>query len=609
MSKKVISIETGILWTKVALVEANRKSPHVYDVFRFRTPEHAIEDGYIRDKENFAKVLKEELTKHQIFETAVNFSINSSKVITREISIPFVKDKQIENVVNAQAREYFPMDISSYTISFRKMDTVETPEGKQLKILLFAIPDNLLTNYCSFAETMGLEIENFEYVGNSAVSFINSYFTEDSVVVQIEEQATIFSMISDKKIVFQRITPYGYGTALSSVLDHSVFGVNDEYEAFEFLKTHDVLHTKPNAVEFENSGIEDLNRRQEVLEEAYADVKEAIGYHMRVVYTALEYYQNQAKGDFKGRLRLIGDGVQFAGIKKMFRSEIPLECVDANYAMLIQSAKAEAGFEGFASFDAAGYLSVIGATINPIKITPKEWKEKEDKKNTLQTAYYILAVAGAISVLLILIGTIRELVAVTQAKKLDNRISELAYIQDIYAENEELAANAGKLQAFQAVTQTPNENLGLLIFYLENKLPTSMTVQNLTIIESSITLNMSCDHKLTAAQMLLNFKEIPFLQDVTIPTMAEVEDESGNTSWQFTVTANYKPMTEEEIEALGVVLDFVEDTQPVENTEDTEESDEDSDEDSDEESNDEDSEDNEDDDNVTDDEENEDEEN
>ena len=144
----------------------------------------AIEDGYIRDKENFAKVLKEELTKHQIFETAVNFSINSSKVITREISIPFVKDKQIENVVNAQAREYFPMDISSYTISFRKMDTVETPEGKQLKILLFAIPDNLLTNYCSFAETMGLEIENFEYVGNSAVSFINSYFTEDSVVVQ-----------------------------------------------------------------------------------------------------------------------------------------------------------------------------------------------------------------------------------------------------------------------------------------------------------------------------------------------------------------------------------------------------------------------------------------
>lgn len=306
---------------------------------------------------------------------------------------------------------------------------------------------------------------------------------------------------------------------------------------------------------------------------------------------------------------MIGDGVQFAGIKKMFRSEIPLECVDANYAMLIQSAKAEAGFEGFASFDAAGYLSVIGATINPIKITPKEWKEKEDKKNTLQTAYYILAVAGAISVLLILIGTIRELVAVTQAKKLDNRISELAYIQDIYAENEELAANAGKLQAFQAVTQTPNENLGLLIFYLENKLPTSMTVQNLTIIESSITLNMSCDHKLTAAQMLLNFKEIPFLQDVTIPTMAEVEDESGNTSWQFTVTASYKPMTEEEIEALGVVLDFVEDTQPVENTEDTEESDEDSDEDSDEESNDEDSEDNEDDDNVTDDEENEDEEN
>ena len=109
MSKKVISIETGIWWTKVAVVDASKKSPQVYDAFSFRTPEHAIEDGYIRDKENFARCLKEELQKHQITEKEVLFSLNSSKVITREVTIPLVKDKQLDGIVAVQAREYFPM--------------------------------------------------------------------------------------------------------------------------------------------------------------------------------------------------------------------------------------------------------------------------------------------------------------------------------------------------------------------------------------------------------------------------------------------------------------------------------------------------------------------
>ena len=539
MSKKVISIETGIWWTKVAVVDVNRKSQQVYDAFSFKTPENAIEDGYIRDKEGFANCLKEELAKRQIIEKNVIFSINSSKVITREVCIPSVKDKLIGEIVETHAKEYFPMDVSNYTFSYQKMDVVSNEEGNQIKLLLMAIPDNLLSNYCSFADVAGLTIEAFEYIGNSAVSFINNHFAENAVIVQIEEQSTIISMVSDKKIVFQRITPYGYGTSIAAVLEHSVLGVKDEYEAADFLMTHDVLYDMPDVSEFEASGIEDLERRREVLEEAYSGIKDALSYHIRVVYTALDYYKNQTKGEFSGKLHLIGDGVQFAGMKKMFQAEIPLQFEEIDYYSLINRSKSGLTLGNPLETRLVSYLSVIGAAINPVKITPKEWSEKDNKKSTLQSAYVILAAVGLISVVLILVGTIRQFAAVTEQKKLDTRIAELSYVQAIYDENAEVSAKAAQFEAFDKITETQNEKLAELITSLENELPNSMTVQSVVIVEDSITLNVTCDKKLTAAQMLLNFQNIPFLGNISIPSMAESEDASGDTIWQFSVLANY----------------------------------------------------------------------
>lgn len=51
MVKRVVSIEAGVWWTKVALADYRKKNPPVHKAFAFRTPEHAVEDGYIRDKE------------------------------------------------------------------------------------------------------------------------------------------------------------------------------------------------------------------------------------------------------------------------------------------------------------------------------------------------------------------------------------------------------------------------------------------------------------------------------------------------------------------------------------------------------------------------------
>lgn len=540
MTKKVLSIETGVWWTKVCLVDYRKTNPHIYHSFYMKTPEHAIEDGYIRDKESFAKALKEELAKRMITEKSVVFSISSSRVVTREVTIPMAKDRQIPGIVMSQAREYFPMDITGYTISWKKMETVTAEDGaKNLKLWLSAVPDNLLSNHYSFAKEAGLTIETFDYIGSGAVSFITSHLSEKAVIVQLEEQATIITMISDKKLLFQRIAPYGYATALSAVMSHSILEVKDEFEAFEFLKAHDVLHNDLNPDEFINpEGDYDRELKITLLKEAVEDIREALDYHTRVLGTALEYYQNQTKTVFSGKVYLLGDGVKIAGLKEYAMSELPLESGRADFSAWVRYQVKPDILETEKS-KMTGFLSVIGAATNPLDIKPKEMKERDAKKNNMHMAYVILAGCALISVALVLSSSIRYLMAVTEQKELKSEIQKLSYINEIYQENTNAKNEAARYQAFDELTKTKNEMFSDLMTELENKMPKGVAVQALSISGDNITINMTSTTKLTTAQMLLNFEEIPFIDNLSIPSMVEADNISGGTVWQYTLLANY----------------------------------------------------------------------
>ncbi len=564
MTKKVISIEAGVWWTKVSLVEYRKKNPPVYQAFAFRTPENAVEDGYIRDKDSFANALKDELRRHNIREKEVVFTLSSSKVVTREVLIPFVKENKIRGIIDAQMRDYFPMDVSSYTVSYSKMDVEEVDGKKQIKLLLVAIPDNLLNNYCAFADLAGLKVETFDYIGNGTVQLMCDSFLQNAVVVQLEEQATVISILENKKLVFQRVTPYGYGATLSAILDHPILGIKDEYEAFDFLLSHNVLYNRPVVQKIEDE--EEMKRQQAMADETYDDLAESLRYHLRIANTAIEYYQNQVKREFTGNLYLVGDGSRFVGMHKLFAQEMPLPIQDINFASIIdlksesqKAAVAQTQSQSQGTYEAptqqvkerpkaatpVGFLSVIGAAVHPIDAKPKELREADVKKNGVRNSYVVLAVAALISVLLILGSSVRLLVATAQQNKLQKRIEELSYVQDTYDESSKVQQEEKVYEDIDRATLCNNEQLLPLINQLEEQLPREIHVESIEANESMVVLNMVADKKITVGQMLLNFQDVTLLQNLDIPQMTEKEDEVGNKTWNYTLNAYYTPITYE----------------------------------------------------------------
>lgn len=568
VAKKVISIETGIQWTKVALVDYRKKNPPVHEAFAFRTPEHAVEDGYIRDKDSLARALKEELVRRQILEKDVVFTLSSSKVVTREVVIPYVKDNKIKGIIDAQSRDYFPMDISGYTISYSKMDVVEDDGKKQLKLLLVAIPDNLLGNYVSFAQLAGLKVETFDYIGNGCIQLMCDSFVDNAMIIQLEEQATVISILENKELAFQRVTPYGYGATISAVVDHPILGIDDEEKAFDFLLEHNVIFHKPSMPDNGDPAQQAINQTQ--ADEAYEDLAESLRYHLRIANTALDYYQNQVKKEFVGNVYLVGDGSRFAGIHKLFAQELPLPLQKIDFAKVIDlrnqngvHVQKKAGKKKHQDYTdpvmeesskprqpraatPVGFLSVIGAAVHPLDAKPKEMQAADSKKNDLHTAYVLLAGSLFISLLLILGSSVRQLIAHSAHRHLTDQLESLAYVQQTYDESSRVQQEAQKYIDIDNASVTKNEQLLPLIEQLENELPSAVKVTSMQTDADVITLNMTADRKITVGQMLLNFQKVTLLTDPSIPSMSEqTDEESGKREWTYTLNAYYGDLEEQ----------------------------------------------------------------
>ena len=530
MAKKVISIEAGVWLTKVGLVDYKKTSPKIYKAFTFRTPEHAVEDGYIRDKESFANTLINELAKHEIKERTAVFTLASSKIVTREIEIPPVKENKVESIIKLQINDYFPMDVSDYVISHSKMGDIEKDGRKLTKYMLVAVPNSILSNYYSFSEYAGIKIETFDYIGNGAVQLLKSSRQSNFIAVQLEEQSTVITIVQDDKIKFQRVTPYGFENTLSSLLDYDIFGVNDEYEAYQYLMKNELAYRMPK-IDNADEG------RVAALESAVEDVRDSISYYLNVVNTELDYYQNQLGGRIKGEVCLIGDGFRLAGIKKMFENEIslPIHSLDYSTFVDIKNNKALPGDEPVST---VGFLSIAGATINPIDVKSKEIEEERSRSKGMHTAYVALAACVFISVVLILSSSIRQFLAVSHQKELDEEISKMSYIEEVYNENKKARESEQKYETVDASTSTNNEKFLQLLGECESSLPKGSKVRSLQIQGDSISMNIISTKRIQAERLLMNLKQVELIKNVSIPAAAQPEEKKKK-SWEYTVMAEY----------------------------------------------------------------------
>ena len=85
----------------------------------FQTPPEAVMDGEIHDLEAVAAAVKDNLRNAGIKNRKVVFTISSARIATREVILPPIRDNKIKPIIEANASDYFPVDMSNYQSPIR----------------------------------------------------------------------------------------------------------------------------------------------------------------------------------------------------------------------------------------------------------------------------------------------------------------------------------------------------------------------------------------------------------------------------------------------------------------------------------------------------------
>lgn len=549
MGKKVLSIEIGLHSVKVCELEAGKKNPHVLNCITFDTPENIVEDGFILDKDLMAQTLKSQLLNAKMNTKEAIFTIASTKLANREVVIPLVPDNKIQSIIDASATEYFPLDVSEYTISYTILEKINTKDEKKLKLLLLAAPNNLIKNIYSFAEIAGLHVNAIDYIGNSTFQIMKGKIgTGVNVSVQINDQTTVVNIIENDKLALQRTISYGAMNIVSAVLDNTVFEKNTTKGAMELLMQESIINAHldmggeaSRSVSMASDAYDKVMREIRGREE----VTNTIQYIMNNINRVLDYYMSRNSEKRISTIYLIGVGSKFKGIEVLMANETGFDVKKIDTLFGVTFSK---GLNMY-TVPQADYLAAIGASISPVGFVPEE--ARSASKGSGDTKGFLLLFVGAcvLGAAMIVLSTINYQYAKMKGNSLQNEIDDKVPIENVYASHK--AAKEAYEYAEYMYNQTSNRNYQLNEFMemAEKVLPSNMKVLSATSGTDSITLSIEAkSNKYSIAELLLQLKKIPSVADATVAAITENIDEttgskkkkdnSGGTE-TFTVVCTY----------------------------------------------------------------------
>jgi type IV pilus assembly protein PilN len=544
--KKVLSIEIGITYTNVCEIDYGSKSPKVYRCITFATPEHTVEDGYIRDKERFIDRLRIELQNAGMHSTHVVFTVASTKITSREVIIPGVKENRIKDVVQANLTEYFPMNLEDYTVTYNVLEKKTAPEGRQIRLLVLAAPNNLIKNYYSVAEMMGLTIMAIDYIGNSTFQIVKKQTAAGvQMVLQINEQSSIIYVLEDSVLLLQRTIPYGIDNLIASIIDSSSYSATNTLEALALLQKDHILNGQLK-LEIDMSetattyvGSEDLYKRQMQELQSKEEATSTLGYLINNVIRVQEYCLAKFKEKKINTIYITGLGAKVRGINKLISNETGIDVKKFDRLIGVNFTEREKTFEENI------YISSIGAVIKPLDIVPEDVLAQKERKS-MQTSILFVVLAAIVSVMFVSVSYIQSRNSKNELEALREKEEKLSEIEVLNSQYLLAKQQYNAMEALYQSLPTKNSALVTILEEIEKVIPKNIEITSISSINDELSLGIVANSKEEIAQFIMDTKKFSEISSILVGVIVENKDDNGIVKWNTTLTCTYADIQVEE---------------------------------------------------------------
>lgn len=519
---KILSIEAEASQIRVAEVEVRGKKGRIYNCFCIPAPQGAVEDGQIRDTKTLGENLKAELSQRKIKTKKVYFATGSTRIASREVRIPFVKANRIQSIVEANATDYFPIDVSKYVLSYSVVDVESQKsedgkeETKQYHLMVYAAPKAISAAYSEFAENAGLTMTGITYTGDSIYHSVKDEYAKGThILVKVEYTGTSITIIQDGELTLQRNINYGVDSAAETVRAFPEFGDRlDVNEALDVLCSRKCINPFLDMESFD----EEISDEERKLETARAEVTESLRYLIGNISRIMDYYISRHTDTNFDSIVCCGLGAQVKGLMQLLTNELGQQ-VD-----VLQEFKNFALPASRDTQEVCLYAAVLSPGTSGVNLMDKVNRKKKEKKETLSGAIIICVVGTVAGVVLTAAGYANRIYQQHEQERLNQRISEESSIEEIYSAYTNAKAQYDNYQNMYQYTNTPNEGLKTFIEELEEKMPSDITVENFSSTGTQVSFSMRVGSKSAAANTIMQLRTFESLSTVTTTGIDEAED-------------------------------------------------------------------------------------
>lgn len=511
-SKTKLTIEVGNEFIKICDAEiAKKKSVTVHHALSVQTPDGAVEDGVIKDLNTVADTIRTAMTEEMMQNDAVTFVLSSSRVATKEVILPFVKKDRIQEMVNANATDYFPVNINDYVLSYTLLEQKNSKEEKKMRVLVYAAPEVMVESYYNLAKILGMKVTAVDYSGNSTLQLIKLQTdAKPNLVVQIGMDTSIVSVMNNNVLQLQRTVPYGESALLNAVMNTK--NVKSRV-ALELLSSARLVKESIDADEITNS------------------LKHLVNNINRVI----EYYAGRNQDAPLQKIVIIGDGADVLGIDTLLGNETSLPCERLTMLKNVNS------YNRIKVPDTLlrQYMTNIGALLEPINLSPRSVAGPvKEKSGSADASKYIIACVAMVAVAAILsaIPLVKGISLKSDKSDLEDKLNEISSIKTVINDYYAAENKYTDLKTFYNSTANNTEYGYDLIKLLEKKMPTDMYLSAFTMESGIFTFSGTCITKSQVAQLQQSLEKSENIVDVST-TAVTVDDEKQIVTFSMTGTA------------------------------------------------------------------------
>lgn len=512
-NSKVLTID--ITNENITIIEATasqKKQTYIHNAMIFETPEGGYEDGYIKDKDLVGAAIREQLSSNGISNKNAIFVLSSTKIVSREVLIPAVADNKIPGIINANATEYFPVNIEDYVVAFTVLESVVGEDGaKNKRVLVVAAPQQMVRTYYETASVAGLNVESIDYIGNAMLQMIKTQTSDNAttMVVQIGSESTVLNIVRGDTLLLQRTVPYGINAVVAEVMESKEV---DAVTALTMLQNERMI-----TVDFDDDAVTGSFR-----------------YLINNIGRVMDYYATRNPDKPIDEVYLTGDGALIRGVDGLFKIQL-------NVSTKVMDSLYNVKFDDKINtqiYSPVYLIGPIGAAMNPMGFVLKEQAAKKASQGTTGILIAVLVLAILVAGGAAIFVAVQKAAAQREQDQVKRDIAQIQDIQQIYNDYLQSEAEYNDMLTLYDSTKISNEYMMEFWNTLEEIIPTNINVKTISSSSNGVTIAMQSTDYDSIARLIRDLRSISCIQNAFIASVSEL-DEDGVIAYEYTVTCNY----------------------------------------------------------------------